>query len=77
MAGGTNGTFRGGPSGGASHNDVWLLYAEPWRKEVKTLLDQARWADRLRKLPAPGLRNHRDPILGSMVGACVSTDIIL
>lgn len=26
---------------GASHNDVWMLYAEPWRREVKALLDQA------------------------------------
>ena len=26
---------------GASHNDVWMLYAEPWRQEVKALLDQA------------------------------------
>ncbi|CAJ1461126.1 unnamed protein product [Effrenium voratum] len=26
---------------GATHNDVWCLYAEPWRHEVKTLLEQA------------------------------------
>lgn len=28
---------------GASHNDVWMLYAEPWRREVKALLDQVPW----------------------------------
>ncbi|CAK9016622.1 Alpha/beta hydrolase domain-containing protein aho-3 (Abnormal hunger orientation protein 3) [Durusdinium trenchii] len=26
---------------GASHNDVWAIYAEPWRQEVKLLLEQA------------------------------------